>query len=191
MVNFFLHRKKLKRRTTTSSALRILGVYGRSLAPPLRWNYFVIFIFTATVLLAANISAPRPLAPPSTAHRFNQALALWHAGRPDAAAAELRQLADALPYETAFALGVIEARRGDVEAARAAFARALRARENDPAALHNLAWCNGRLHAGTPGTGENPVQGVITLTPEQARRLLATASPSRRNRLERPQEARW
>ena len=145
----------------------------------------------AAMVLLAGAPSTAVSAPPSPARRFNQALALWRASRPDAATAELRQLADALPYETAFALGVIEARRGDVDAARAAFARALRARENDPAALHNLAWCNGRLRAGAPGAGENPAHGEITLTPEQARRLLATASPSRRNRLERPQEARW
>src|SRR5207245_607461 len=63
------------------------------------------------------------------ARLYNQGLALWRSNQPDGATAALRRSRAALPYEAAFALGVIAARQGDLEGAAQEFARALRARE--------------------------------------------------------------
>jgi tetratricopeptide (TPR) repeat protein len=140
-------------------------------------------------------SAPAAAAPPvsdEAARLYNQGLALWRGGQPDGATAALRRSRAALPYESAFALGVIAARQGDLEGAAQEFARALRAREGDDRALANLQWVLRQLERQPAPAGGRPgLRHTVAMTPEEARRLIDAIGQPRRRLAARADAGRW
>ena len=144
-------------------------------------------------------SAPRPAADASgraaddeAARLYNQGLALWRSNQPDGATAVLRRSRAALPYESAFALGVIAARQGDLEGAAQEFARALRAREGNPDALSNLQWVLRQLEGQPAAAGSRAgLRHAVAMTPEEARRLIDTIGQPRRRLAARADAGRW